>query len=67
MRTDIKSRKLFAPKWWNPLFWIVVILAPVLGIAAGVVAGALAGLLIGYEKGLGLASQKLNRFIATLP
>lgn len=67
MRTDIKNQKLFAPKWWNPLFWTVVIFAPVLGIAAGLIAGVLIGLLIGYEKGLGLASQKLNRFIATLP
>lgn len=67
MKEDIKSTKLFAPKWWNPLFWIVVIFAPVLCMAAGVVAGALTGLLIGYEKGLDIASRKLNRFIATLP
>ncbi len=67
MRTDIKNQKLFAPKWWNPLFWTVVIFAPVLGIAAGLIAGVLIGLLRGYETGLDIASKNLKRFIAPMP
>lgn len=62
MKTDIKKMNLLAPKWWNPLFWLVVILAPVFGI----VAGAFYGLLIGYEKGLDTSSNKLHKIIAKL-
>lgn len=66
-----KKVNLLAPKWWNPLFWLVVVLAPVLGpilgIIIGGVYGAFYGLLIGYEKGLNTAENKLNKFLATLP
>ena len=47
MKTDIKQVNVLAPKWWNPLFWLVVVLAPVFGIIAGTVGGAFCGLLIG--------------------
>lgn len=62
-----KKINLLEPKWWNPLFWLVVILAPIVGVMAGMVSGALCGLLIGYEKGLDVASRKLSKFIAKLP
>lgn len=67
MKTDIKKMNLLAPKWWNPLFWLVVVLAPVFGIIAGTVTGAFCGLLIGYEKGLETAGNKLHKIIANLP
>ena len=67
MNTEIKKLNVLAPKWWNPLFWLVVVLAPVFGIIAGTVAGAICGLLIGYERGLAIASRKLNKIIASLP
>lgn len=67
MKTDIKQVNVLAPKWWNPLFWLVVVLAPVFGIIAGTVAGAFYGLLIGYEKGLKTAGNKLHEIIAKLP
>lgn len=67
MKTDIKKMDLLAPKWWNPLFWLVVVLAPVFGIIAGTVSGAFFGLLIGYEEGLGIARDKLHKIIAKLP
>ena len=67
MKTDIKQVNVLAPKWWNPLFWLVVVLAPVFGIIAGTVAGAFCGLLIGYEKGLETASNKLHKIIAKFP
>lgn len=66
MKTDIKQVNLFAPNWWNPLFWLVVFLAPVFGIVAGTVSGAFTGLLIGYEKGLEVTSNKLHKIIAKL-
>ena len=67
MKTDIKQVNVLAPKWWNPLFWLVVVLAPVFGIIAGTVAGAFYGLLIGYEKGLETAGNMLHKIIAKLP
>lgn len=67
MKTEIKKVNVLAPKWWNPLFWMVVVLAPVFGIIAGTVAGAFCGLLQGYEKGLGIASDKLHKIIAKMP
>ena len=67
MKTDIKQVNVLAPKWWNPLFWLVVILAPVVGIIAGIVAGAFCGLLIGYERGLDMANGYVRKIIAKLP
>ena len=67
MKTEIKKMKLFEPNWWNPLFWLVVVLAPVCGIIAGIVAGAFYGLLIGYEMGLETAGNKVHKIIDKLP
>ena len=67
MKTDIKQVNVLAPKWWNPLFWLVVVLAPVFGIIAGTVSGAFYGFLIGYEKGLETAGDKFHKIIANLP
>ena len=63
----MKKVNLLVPKWWNPLFWLVVVLAPVLGIVGGTVAGAFYGMLIGYEKGVETVSDMLHKFIAELP
>ena len=63
MKTDIKQVNVLAPKWWNPLFWLVVFLAPVFGIIAGTVAGAFFGLQIGYEKGLEKACNKIAKLL----
>lgn len=62
----MKINNLIAPKWWNPLFWLVVFLAPVFGIAAGTVYGAFNGLLIGYEKGMEIAGDMVHKIIAKL-
>ena len=67
MKTDIKQVKVLAPKWWNRLFWLVVVLAPVLGIIAGTVGGAFIGFLMGYESGLETAGDKLHEIIEKLP
>lgn len=67
MEKDIKKINLLTAKWWNPLFWLVVLLAPVFGIIAGTVAGAFYGLLIGYERGLETACNKLDNIISKLP
>lgn len=67
MEKDIKKINLLTAKWWNPLFWLVVLLAPVFGIIAGTVAGAFCGLLIGYERGLETACNKLDNIISKLP
>ena len=67
MKTDIKQVNVLASKWWNPLFWMVVLLAPVFGIIAGTVGGAFYGFLIGYEKGMETAGEKLHKIIANLP
>ena len=67
MKTDIKKMNLLAPKWWNPLFWVVVVLAPVLGIAIGAVYGVFCGMIMGYGKGLSMATRKMDKFLATLP
>lgn len=66
MKTDIKKVKVFAPKWWNPLFWLLVVVAPILGILLGTIAGAAYGMLIGYEKGLNTANRKMHHINATL-
>lgn len=67
MKTEIKKVKVLAPKWWNPLFWLVVVLAPVLGIIVGTVGGAFIGFLMGYESGLETAGDKLHEIIEKLP
>lgn len=67
MKTDIKQVNVLEPKWWNPLFWLVVVLAPVFGIIAGTVGGAFIGFLMGYERGLDTASEKLHDIIKKLP
>lgn len=67
MKTENKNIKLFAAKWWNPLFWLFVVFAPVFGIIAGSICGAVCGLLMGYGIGLDLASRKMEKIIAKLP
>lgn len=66
MKTDIKQVNVLSPKWWNPMYWMVVVLSPVFGIIAGTVVGAFYGFLIGYEKGLENAGDKLHKIIANL-
>ncbi|QFQ11554.1 hypothetical protein C7Y71_000060 [Pseudoprevotella muciniphila] len=67
MKTNIKKVQLLAPRWWNPLFWLFVVLAPVLGIIAGSVFGGFMGLLIGYESGLEASFEKMRQINAKLP
>lgn len=67
MKTENRNIKLFAAKWWNPLFWLLVVFAPVFGIVAGTIGGAFCGLLMGYGKGLDLSSRKMEKIIAKLP
>lgn len=58
----IKNATFFVAKWWNPLFWAAVILAPVLFALAGIVAGSVFGMLNGYEQGLEKAFEKMHIF-----
>lgn len=67
MSTEKKKVSLLVAKWWNPLFWAVVVLAPALGIVSGIVMGALSGMLMGYEKGLEIAEKKMHRINEQLP
>lgn len=67
MKKTINFERIFAPRWWNPLFWLFVLLAPVFGIIAGGVCGLFCGVLIGLEKCLDSASGKLRQFNAKLP
>ncbi len=63
MKTEIKRLRLIVPRWWNPLFWLAVVLAP----AAGLVVGMLVGGMSGYEKGLEYARGKMHEINRTLP
>ncbi len=56
-----KIQKLLLPKWWNPLFWLLVVFAPMLGVVAGILGGAFAGMLMGYERGLDVARKKMHK------
>ena len=67
MKTEMRKLNLLSPRWWNPLFWLVVVLGPVLGMFVGTVAGAFYGLLIGYERGLDAARNKTKLLISKLP
>ena len=67
MKTDIKKVNPLAPKWWNPLFWMAVILAPVVSPILFTIGGAFTGMLVGYERGLDFAHRKLNRITSQLP
>ena len=67
MMTELRKMNLLSPRWWNPLFWLVVVLGPVLGMFVGTVAGAFYGLLIGYERGLDAARNKTKLLISKLP
>ena len=63
MERENKKMNLLSPRWWNPLFWLVVVLAPV----AGIVVGGFTGLLCGYEKGLEYARYKMHELNRSLP
>ena len=63
----MKNLSFLAPKWWNPLFWMVVILAPIVSTILFTIGGAFTGMLVGYERGLDFAHRKLNRIISQLP
>lgn len=63
MERENKKMNLLSPRWWNPLFWLVVVLAPV----AGIVVGGFTGLLCGYEKGLEYARCKMHEINRSLP
>ena len=67
MKTDIKKFDLKAPKWWNPLFWIAVILSPVVGIVVGIIVGTFGGLLMGYERGMEYALKRVKQVLAKMP
>ena len=67
MKIDIKQVNVLAPKWWNPLFWLVVVFAPVAGIVAGILVGGFTGLMAGYEKGLEYARCKMHDINRRLP
>ncbi len=67
MKTEIKKIDLLAVKWYNPVFWLVVVIAPVLGCVIGILAGAFLGMLSGYGKGLETSSHKLSKILDTLP
>lgn len=67
MKKEIRDVNIFTPKLYNPLFWLVIILAPVIGPAVGFVTGSVCGLLIGYEKGLEAARNKLHKLTVKLP
>lgn len=67
MKTEIKKMDLLAARWWNPLFWSVVVFAPLFGLLLGIVYGALIGGVGGYEKGLEEACRKLHHLLSKLP
>lgn len=61
-----KIENVLAPRWWNPLSWVVTVLAPVFGIVVGIVSGSVVGLLVGYQKGLELASSNIDKILSKL-
>lgn len=67
MNKAIKNLNVLCPKWWNPLFWLVLILAPVFGILGGIACGVFWGFLLGYDKGLEIAAKKLSELLSKLP
>lgn len=67
MERENKRKILIESRWWNPLFWLVVFLAPVAGIVAGILAGGFTGLMCGYEKGLEYARRKMHEINRSLP
>lgn len=66
MKTGIKKLNLFAAKWWNPLLWLFVVLAPVFWAFAYSVVGAFYSLQMGYKTGLEEASDKLHELLSKM-
>lgn len=66
MKTGIKKLNLFAAKWWNPLLWLFVVLAPVFWAFAYSVGGAFYSLLMGYKTGLEKAWDKLHELLSKM-
>lgn len=62
-----KIENALTPRWWNPLSWVVTVLAPVFGIVGGIVAGCLVGLLVGYQRGLELSNRNMEKILNALP
>ncbi len=45
-------KRLCVARWWNPLYWALLLAAPLLGVVCGIVAGACCGVLIGFQTGI---------------
>lgn len=65
-RINERIENVLAPRWWNPLSWVVTALAPVFGIVVGVVSGCVVGLLVGYQKGLELSSGNIGKILSKI-
>ena len=60
------DENLFAAKWWNPLFWVAVLLLPVLSGVVMSVLGLLVGLLDGYKDGEEKSGKMLGELLCNL-
>lgn len=67
MKKNFNRVSLFAARWWNPLFWLLVLIIPPLGIICGIACGVFTGFLLGYERSLDITCRKLRALISTLP
>lgn len=67
MEKDLTKLRAFRPAWWNPLTWVLMVLAPLTGVLLGGLAGLLTGLLVGYERGLDVSVRMVRKLIARLP
>lgn len=56
----MKQVNVFSVRWWNPLFWLYVIVGPFVWAILMAVAAVFAGVAIGYLEGLRKACSKMD-------
>lgn len=61
-----KFEKALKPRWWNPLFWMVVIMAPAGFVLVGSLSGILTGMMVGLERGLEYVSELTKKAVGEL-
>ena len=62
----MKQVNVFSVRWWNPLFWLYVIVAPFVWAILMAVAAVFAGVAIGYLEGFRKVCSKMEELTKKL-
>ena len=61
-----KLKKVLCLSCWNPLYWLLVLTAPLLFLLGGALCGLVTGILLGYEKGMSYAIRGVKDLLSKI-